>query len=237
MTKQPLATLSSLAFILLFTACSKNSVDRCPEISASVTTPVEAGGTIELTAPDYEDVQFYHWTGPHGFESTEQNPVINNVQGHYAGRYTLEVGIINGCTRTTQTDSVVITVPASPCNPGNNTGTLDGQSMSFYSVTGGAAGGSYFIDAVGSQGDIEIEFPGTGKPAPGMYNIEPLSGTWIYGAVRVRFVANSSNWPASSGKLYVSVNNNKVTATFCTVPVFNQTFSYAATGSARLTEK
>ena len=122
-------------------------------------------------------------------------------------------------------------------NPTNNTAVLAGQAMSFYYISGGVKGGSYFIDASGSQGDIEIEFPGTEKPAAGMYNIEPLGGNWLYGAVRVRLVANSSNWPASSGKLYVSVKNNKVTTTFCGVPVFNQTFSFAATATARITEE
>src|SRR5688572_6645240 len=98
MNRSSLTVLNFIVLVLIIPSCKKNTVDRCPEITASVTTPVEAGGTIELTAPDYENVAFYHWTGPHGFESMEQNPVINDVQGYNAGRYTLKVGIVDGCT-------------------------------------------------------------------------------------------------------------------------------------------
>lgn len=237
MSKLPLIVLSLTALIVISPGCEKDVIDGCPTISASVTTPVEAGGVIELSTPDYENVAFYHWTGPHGFESMEQNPAIDNVQGHNAGPYTLEVGIIDGCIQTFKTDSVIISVPSSPCDPTNNTAVLDGQSMSFYTISGAPQGGSYFIDANGSEGDIEIEFPGTEKPAAGMYAIEPITGSWLWGAVRVRLIANSSNWPASSGKVYVSVTNNKVTATFCGVPVYNQTFYYASTATACLTEE
>lgn len=237
MKKLFLTLVCAIFAISVFQACKKTADNGCPEISASVTTPVQAGGTIQLSAPNYDNVAFYHWTGPNGFESSDQNPVITNAQSDYAGRYTLEVGILDGCTRTVKTDSVIITVPPSPCNPANNTAVLNGQSMTFSPFTGGSQGGSYFINAYGGQGDIELEFPGTKRPSSGMYNIEPLTGSWLYGAVRVRFVANSSNWPASSGKVYLTVNNGKITATFCSVPVFNQTFSFAATGSARITEK
>lgn len=133
---------------------------------------------------------------------------------------------------------MIVTVPASPCSPGNNTGNISGAtSLTFYSIYGAPSGGSYFITANGSNGDLELEFPGTTRPAAGVYNIQPLGGSWLYGDVRMRFVSLSSNWPSSSGKVYVTVNNNKVTATFCSVPVSAQTFTFNTTASARITEQ
>src|SRR5215212_9035526 len=95
--KSSLPLVCAIFAISIFQACKKTAANSCPEISASVTTPVQAGGTIELRAPDYDNVAFYHWTGPNGFESSDQNAVITNAQGDYAGRYTLEVGILDGC--------------------------------------------------------------------------------------------------------------------------------------------
>jgi hypothetical protein len=63
--KSALTLLCAIFAISVFQACKKTGDGSCPEISASVTTPVQAGGTIELSA-----------------------------------RYTLEVGILDGCTRS-----------------------------------------------------------------------------------------------------------------------------------------
>jgi hypothetical protein len=132
---------------------------------------------------------------------------------------------------------VIITVPNSPCAPGNNTADIAGAiTQSFSYINGHAAGGSYFITCNGASGDLELEFPGTGKPAPGVYTIQTQGGSWGYGYARAMFTAMSSAWPSSSGKLYVTVNNNKVTATFCNVPVSSLTYGYQTTASARVSE-
>lgn len=235
----------SVILIVLIAGCQKkgndDSSDICSGIanaSVSVNSPVQAGGTIQLTAGNISGAVYYQWDGPSGFSSTDQNPSINNAQPINAGRYSVRIGFTGGCVRTAKTDSVVITVAAAPCSPNANTASVDGVAdISFYSVTGAPSGGSYFITANGSGGDVELEFPGTTKPGPGVYSIQPLGGEWLAGDVRLRAVSQSSNFPAAQGKVYVSVASNKVTAIFCSIPVSSQTFNFNTTVSGKLTEK
>ena len=59
--------------------------------------PLCVGQTLELFAsPDGAD---YVWTGPNGFTSTEQNPVIFNVSELYDGEFTVEI-TDGSCTGT-----------------------------------------------------------------------------------------------------------------------------------------
>ncbi|WP_299584638.1 PKD-like domain-containing protein, partial [uncultured Sunxiuqinia sp.] len=53
----------------------------------------------------------YSWTGPNGFTSTLQNPVINNVTTVASGSYSVVVTDANGCTATA---SVSVTVRPTP---------------------------------------------------------------------------------------------------------------------------
>jgi len=233
------ATLSILCilFILIICGCKKNS-GNCPSVFVMATPTVEAGGTIHLSAVTSGYVIRYSWSGPNGFTSTEESPEITSAQANSAGKYTLVADILDGCTQKATSDSVIVTTPAIPCNPGNNTGNISGAtSLTFYSILGAPSGGSYFITANGSNGDLELEFPGTARPAAGVYNIQPLGGSWLNGDVRMRFVSLSSNWASASGKVFVTINNNKVTAIFCSVPVSAQTFNFNTTASARITEQ
>jgi hypothetical protein len=222
--------------------CIKSSDDdlcaAIPEAKITAPASVQAGETILLEAMSITGARYYQWTGPNNFVSTEQTPSVAGAQANAAGRYTVEIGFDEGCTRVAKTDSIVIVVPSPTCTPAKNTGSLAGAgSMTFTTISGAPTGGSFFLRASGSQGDLEIEFPGTSKPADGVYTIEPLGGNWVTGDVRVRFVAQSSNWPASSGKVYVKSTSNKITATVCNVPVYNQTFSFSSTASASITEQ
>ena len=68
------------------------------------------GGTISLSAnPQYgrEPITFL-WTGPNGFSSTEENPVISNATLISSGTYTVEVFDAYGCEN--ESASVDVTV-------------------------------------------------------------------------------------------------------------------------------
>lgn len=68
-------------------------------INPTSNSPVCIGGTIELySPPGYQ----YSWTGPNGFTSTIQNPIINNATPANSGLYTLIIsdGIICSCQKT-----------------------------------------------------------------------------------------------------------------------------------------
>ncbi len=65
-------------------------------------------GTLALTgAPD--GMTSYSWTGPNGFTSTDQNPVITDVTAAAAGTYTLTITNSNGCSA-----SITVVVKINP---------------------------------------------------------------------------------------------------------------------------
>ena len=56
------------------------------------------GDSVSLTASTIPNAT-YAWTGPNGFTSTLQNPLINNISINSAGTYTVTTNI-NGCSST-----------------------------------------------------------------------------------------------------------------------------------------
>ena len=73
-------------------------------ISSSNTGPSCVGGTITLTSPSG---YIYNWSGPNGFTSSSQNPILNNVQNTTLGQYSLTVFDLNGCQGSATTDVII----------------------------------------------------------------------------------------------------------------------------------
>jgi gliding motility-associated-like protein len=67
-----------------------------PAASVSSNTPVCVGNTVNLNATSITGAT-YSWTGPNGFTSALQNPVIDNVTAGDEGTYAM-VFTLNGCT-------------------------------------------------------------------------------------------------------------------------------------------
>ena len=88
-----------------------------PTVTASNNGPVNNGSTINLSAVG---TGTFSWTGPNGFTSTSQNPIIINATAVNAGTYSVTL-TQNGCTATTTTAVVVISTPATALN-------FDGQN-------------------------------------------------------------------------------------------------------------
>ena len=76
--------------------------------TASVSGGACVGSTIQLTASGGAT---YSWTGPGGFTSTLQNPVIPNASIANNGNYVCVVTAANGCSGTA---SVIVNVGAAP---------------------------------------------------------------------------------------------------------------------------
>ena len=84
-----------------------------PCIPTQTATPIAGtngfpcvGGVFQLTANTFTG-GVYSWTGPNGFTSTDQNPVIFNALASHAGVYTVTVTVIN-CTSSPASTTVVI---------------------------------------------------------------------------------------------------------------------------------
>ncbi|RBA28828.1 DUF7948 domain-containing protein [Flavobacterium tibetense] len=68
-------------------------------------SPVCIGNNLELTA---NGGTTYSWTGPNGFTSSEQNPIILNANTIHSGQYSCAItGTSNGCDNTVTLNVVV----------------------------------------------------------------------------------------------------------------------------------
>lgn len=83
-------------------------VSAYPDAIASSNSPACARNTLQLNASGGAT---YRWTGPNGFSSNQQNPVIRNVSFAAAGEYKVIVTSAKGCSSETST---TVTVNPSP---------------------------------------------------------------------------------------------------------------------------
>lgn len=98
---------------------------QVPTVSNS--GPICEGDTLFLTATSVGGAT-YSWTGPNGFSSSLQNPVIPNATQAATGTYDLVV-TVTGCSASPiSTQASVITVPNSPV-PGSNSPVCSGDSL------------------------------------------------------------------------------------------------------------
>jgi hypothetical protein len=79
-----------------------------PPVSSN--SPICKGDTLQLTSNDAPNCTFA-WTGPNGFTSNQQNPVIPNATPVNSGIYSLTVSY-NGQQGLPQTTSVVVNAPS-----------------------------------------------------------------------------------------------------------------------------
>jgi len=215
--------------IIGLSSCSKEGYDHCNgtlQATATADSMVIAGTTLNLSVTGIDNVYIYNWRGPNNFSAHGQTPWIYNVTSANAGKYTVEVITKDGCIYTAKTDSVKIGSSRPPCSVANNYADFSNTfDVSFYSVSGATSGGSYFVNANGSGGDLEMEFAGTNRPGIGIYNIQSLSGAWGPGNVRVHMTNNSALWYGGSGKVYVNNGSNgKIVVNFCSVEFSYQSY-------------
>ncbi|HKW30394.1 MAG TPA: glycoside hydrolase family 2 TIM barrel-domain containing protein [Verrucomicrobiae bacterium] len=80
--------------------------------------PIYSGMTLHLTASTVAGAT-YSWTGPNGFNSTNQNPSIANATIAAAGDYSVTV-TVGGCTSSPATVTVTVNPPATMSVQGSN---------------------------------------------------------------------------------------------------------------------
>jgi len=116
------------------------TINPQPDITASNNGPVCLGGTLNLTASTTAaGAATYQWSGPAGFSSTQQNPVINGVTAATAGVYSVTV-TVNGCSSTAGTTTVALGSPPNASASNSGPVCLGGNiTLNASSTTPGAA--------------------------------------------------------------------------------------------------
>lgn len=109
-----------------------NAVPDVPDMSAS--TQVCYGDTLALSTETVANT--YLWTGPNGFSSNLQNPVIFDVNDAIIGTYTLQVTNADGCIAE---DNISIVLACEDINdifvPNVFTPNGDGENQTFKVIT------------------------------------------------------------------------------------------------------
>ena len=116
------------------------------EVDPSSAGDICEGGTISLYAnPQYgrEPVTFL-WTGPNGFSSTEENPVISNATLAASGTYTVQVFDTYGCeNESASVDVTVYSKVEVDAGADQEVCSTSPTVILSGSVTGGATSGSW----------------------------------------------------------------------------------------------
>lgn len=95
--------------------------------------PICQGTSLQLTAASIAGAT-YSWTGPAGFVSAQQNPVVNNAQPANAGAYTV-VASVNGCPTLPTTTLVIVNPTPVISNTSSNSPVCDGAGLTLSAGT------------------------------------------------------------------------------------------------------
>lgn len=117
-------------------AITVNPTPPAPQVSNN--GAVCEGNTLQLNAVTISGAT-YAWTGPSGFTSSNQNPVINNALQTNAGAYTAFV-TVNGCRGPVSTTTAIVNPLPGPVNIASSGPACEGRSLRLTadSVTAGS---------------------------------------------------------------------------------------------------
>jgi hypothetical protein len=80
-------------------------------INIKLYTPYCEGDTIFLNSGEYKNAKYFSWTGPNGFESSDEKPIIPDSKANMSGDYNLRIiknGMFEGAFDTIYTKIPVI---------------------------------------------------------------------------------------------------------------------------------
>jgi len=113
------------------TATATVTVNSTPTISISSNAPICENTSLNLTSSGGIS---YSWSGPNGYTSSDQNPIIPTASTSYDGTYTVTVTATGGCTATAQTTATVYPIPTPTAS---NTGAICAGANLTLNATGG----------------------------------------------------------------------------------------------------
>ena len=177
---------------------------------ATTNSPLCDGDTLRLRA-EPNGMTSYKWTGPNGFTSTQQNPVVNGVTAATAaGQYTLTVVNSSGCSASTSINvafnqpppTLVITSNGNPACEGS-TFILTGAPSGLVSYSW--AGPNGFSSAV--QNPLSIT--NVTVAASGKYRLTVTNAAGCSNFAEITQVINSSSFTGTYGPY--CINDSPVT--------------------------
>ncbi len=133
-------------------------VNENPTLEVSSNSPVCTTTDIELyaTVSGGAGPYIFSWTGPGGFTSMNQNPIIPNASFAMSGTYTVTVYTGNNCSATQSIDVILQQLPtlditATNCDNGANTFTITFQTNGTVTASNGTISGNQVINIPDGQ--------------------------------------------------------------------------------------
>jgi hypothetical protein len=108
---------------------------------AANNSPICIGQTLQLTAQTVSGAT-YHWWGPNGFTSTQQNPSISNATVANSGDYFLTVTVSGQSSADTSETTAFIYDPVA--NAGNDTTIANGVNTILHGSGSGGCGSFHY---------------------------------------------------------------------------------------------
>ncbi len=104
-----------------------------PIISAMSNGTICAGDAIQLSESG-GDANEWTWSGPNGFGSNAQNPIINNATVAASGTYTIEIKNMGSCSNTQTVDVMVNSLPNAELS--SNSPVVAGGNLNLFESAG-----------------------------------------------------------------------------------------------------
>jgi hypothetical protein len=221
------------AIVLFFlTACKPGyyPCDAAPEVTVDTVNGIFEGETLYLKATGTQGVS-YKWSGPEGYSSTEQNPIINSVSFANEGVYRVIVEK-DGCVSSAGFELKVNAKP--PCTPANNV-------INFNNTNYVMTNAKMTINPSTGYGTVTANHPATfstitiSQIIPNKTNVYFIDQSASDpNEVSVEFYEGSPgrNWTGADSKAYVRMINGKPEITIC-----NSTFVSFSLPSRKVTCK
>lgn len=179
-----------------------------PSSTLNVNSPVCVGGTISFTNT-VTSTDTYSWSGPNGFSSALQSPVITNATPTMAGTYSCVVSNSFGCSSSS---SISVSIYQATVQASSNSPICQGSALQL-SVTPG--GGNYVWSGPGNfySGQQHPVIQNANATNSGVYTVNAiLPGNCIATSstavvINTTAVSASNNGPiCSNGNLQLSAS-------------------------------
>lgn len=140
-------------------------------VTATATTPVCEGNTIQFNTQDYPGAT-YNWSGPNGFNSTQKSPTIPAANLSNSGIYSLVVGSGN-CSSPVATVQVIVNPAPIGATATHNGPLCEGMPLQ---LTGSLHSGAQYIwqgpDGFNASGrEVTVS-----RPVEGIYTLTVIQG-------------------------------------------------------------